>query len=99
MKRRVLSLVCACVVACVCVMSVYQLSEAERMEHLYPLSTHVVEVDRVDDVVTVEDSVGNLWSFFGCEDWIVGDGCAMLMDDMGTASIYDDAILATYYQA
>lgn len=65
--------------------------------HLYALTTCVVTVDEITDTVTVEDNNGNLWDFFGCEDWAVGDICSMLMDDNGTTEIYDDIIINTRY--
>lgn len=49
------------------------------------------------DTVFVEDSVGNIWSFEGAEDWETGDRAAMIMDDNGTKQIYDDAIMQIRY--
>ncbi len=65
----------------------------------YALTTYVVEVDRDNDIVTCEDYNGNLWEFYGCEDWEVGDCASLLMNDQGTPSIYDDAIEDTHYSA
>ena len=58
----------------------------------YALTACVVEVDRDNDIVTCEDSNGNLWEFYGCEDWQEGDCASLLMNDQGTPSVYDDAI-------
>ena len=49
------------------------------------------------DTVYVTDSTGNVWSFEGAEDWQTGDRAAMLMDDNGTETIYDDEILQIRY--
>lgn len=65
----------------------------------YALTTCVVEVDRDNDIVTCEDSNGNLWEFYGCEDWQEGDCASLLMNSRGTASIYDDAIEGARYSA
>lgn len=65
----------------------------------YALTTCVVEVDRDNDIVTCEDSNGNLWEFYGCEDWQKGDCASLLMNDQGTPSIYDDAIEGARYSA
>ena len=65
----------------------------------YALSTTVTDVDYKTDVVTVTDHNGNEWQFSGCEDWMTGDGCALVMDDMGTEIIYDDEIMNTRYFA
>ena len=65
----------------------------------YALTTCVVEIDRDSDIVTCEDSNGNLWEFYGCEDWEIGDCASLLMDNQGTESIYDDSIEAARYNA
>lgn len=65
--------------------------------NLYPMTAVVYELDRENDLVTVEDANGNLWQFEGCEDWDINDICSMLMDDCGTASIYDDEIVMVRY--
>lgn len=64
---------------------------------LYPITTIVYELDRENDLVTVKDANGNLWQFEGCEDWEINDICSMLMNDCGTASIYDDEIVMVRY--
>lgn len=56
---------------------------------------HGVVIDReIDDeiVVVVEDDAGFLWAFCA-EDIFVGEHVAMLMDDMGTLEITDDAVV------
>ena len=50
-----------------------------------------------EDVVYCVDFSGNEWSFTGIEDWMVGDFCSMVMDNMGTKCIYDDEIVSTRY--
>ena len=67
--------------------------------NVYATTARVVELDRAADVVTVEDSNGELWAFDGCEDWQEGDCVSMVMHDMGTASIYDDEIVSVRYSA
>lgn len=63
----------------------------------YPMSAVVVELDAERDVVVIEDFNGNLWEFESIEDWMVGDICACIMNDMGTEIIYDDVIVTTKY--
>jgi len=58
----------------------------------YELVTLAVAVDDSNDVVVCEDSNGNLWEFQGVQNWKLGDSIHLLMDDMNTASIYDDTI-------
>lgn len=77
-------------------LSLAKLYNANQISHLYPLTTTVTEIK--NDTVTVEDSNGNLWSFNGAEDWEVGDGCALIMDDNSTSEIIDDKIISAKYQ-
>lgn len=64
---------------------------------VYAALTVVTEVDEEEDVVYCVDFSGNEWSFTGIEDWMVGDFCSMVMDNMGTKRIYDDEIVSTRY--
>lgn len=63
----------------------------------YAMTTVVVELDRMEDTVIVEDGNGNLWAFQHVEDWQVGDCACLVMDTMGTNSIYDDMIVSVRY--
>ena len=58
----------------------------------YALTTCVVNIDRENDIVTCEDSNGNLWEFYGVEDWEIGDCASLLMNSRGTEKIQDDTI-------
>lgn len=58
----------------------------------YALTTKVVDLDLENDLVTCEDCNGNLWQFFGVEDWEIEDGASLLMNDSGTPEIWDDVI-------
>ncbi len=71
----------------------------ERKPDYYALATTVNAIDRDTDVVTCEDYNGNLWEFYGVEDWQVGDNANLLMDTMGTERIYDDEICGATYGA
>ena len=63
----------------------------------YALTTVIVSLDYDADVVECMDFNGNVWAFDGCEDWQLMDVCSMVMDDAGTESIYDDAIINCRY--
>lgn len=68
------------------------------ISRLYPAYTVVTEVNYETDEVFCEDFVGNVWSFYGTEDWIEGDIASLLMDTMGTEeTIYDDEIVRARY--
>lgn len=65
---------------------------------LYPEVGIIVELDYAEDLVTVEDVAGNLWQFYGTEDFCIGDLVRVLMYNAGTPhSIYDDQILIAWY--
>lgn len=58
----------------------------------------VTRLDRDADVVTFTDSVGNDWSFYGVEDWMIGDGVSAVMNDNGTDNIFDDEVVNVRYE-
>lgn len=65
---------------------------------IYSRSAVVVGVDYTSDVVTVEDSTGNLWTFEGVEDYDLSDRVALTMHDNGTDwNITDDRIIEMRY--
>lgn len=73
-------------------------ADADPAAHdYYALATTVCAIDRDADVVVCEDYNGNVWEFYGAEDWEVGDNANLLMDTMGTTTIYDDAIAGATY--
>ena len=71
-------------------------TETLKIKH-YPSCGTVVEVNRENGRIVVEDFNGNLWAFEGGEDWLEGDICAMTMSDEGTPSIYDDVVIQARY--
>ena len=71
--------------------------EAEAVSHLYPKATVVSHLDDENDTVYIKDFDGYEWTFYGVEDWEVGDLCSVIMDDMGTREIFDDKIICTRY--
>lgn len=65
--------------------------------HLYPMSGIVTAIDREADIVEVTTQNGHIWAFYGAEDWMEGDVCALLMNDCGTPTILDDEIISVRY--
>lgn len=96
MKNKIVMAVLVCL-AVGSGFTVGKIAERKQVENMYPLSTIVTEINIKDDSITVEDSNGNLWDFYGVEDWQVGDGCSLLMDNNGTENIEDDIIISTQY--
>ena len=66
-------------------------------DRLYPLNTVVQEINEKTDTVTCADYNGNLWEFYGVEDWQEGDFATMIMDTCGTTNIFDDEIVKVEY--
>lgn len=64
-------------------------------ENRYPETGVVVEI--YDDTVVVETSTGNLFEFYGSEDWFIGDCVSMIMDSCGTVEVNDDMIITVKY--
>ena len=71
---------------------------AGAVSEFYPRCAVVTSIDEVEDLVTVEDFAGVVWSFYGVEDFIVGDLVAMLLWDCGTPdTIFDDEVIDAVY--
>ena len=64
---------------------------------LYPRTGYITEI--ADGKCVVEDSVGIEWEFeTDADDWLVGDGIAMIVYDNETPdTIYDDVVVASRY--
>ena len=67
---------------------------------IYSRSAVVVGIDYIADIVTVEDSTGNLWTFEGVEDYDLRDRVSLTMHDNGTDwDIKDDRIIEVRYDS
>ena len=69
----------------------------EQKAKTYPLTVKIITINRETDTVECVDGAGNVWEFFGCEDWQEGDFASLLMNDKRTSSIYDDEIIIARY--
>ena len=77
---------------CICGIAFY------KPHKQYAKSFIVVDVDYKNDIVTLKDFNNFLFCFSGCEDWLVGDICAAILDDNGTEEIiFDDSIISVNY--
>lgn len=63
----------------------------------YPQAFTVTALDQRTDTVTVTTASGFDYSFFGIEDWMLGDIAAAIMDNNGTEDITDDRIVDIRY--
>jgi len=64
---------------------------------LYALAGRIVGFDYASDEVFFVDGAGLVWSFYGIEDWSIGDIVACVMSDNNTEEIDDDIILSVRY--
>ena len=60
----------------------------------YTMQAKVIDVDTASDTVQIEDSHGEIWEFFGTENFQKDNSVIVLMDNQGTSTIYDDKILS-----
>ena len=66
---------------------------------LYPETARIFDLNYEEDLVTVETFNGQLFIFEGCEDYTIGDCVSLIMEDNGTESVYDDAVVKAEYSA
>lgn len=72
-------------------------AQAQPKGALYPTCGVVTETDETTDTVTFTTDSGNMYVFYGVEDWLEGDKIAAIMDDKGTDQVYDDAVIDVRY--
>ena len=63
----------------------------------YPETFIVVAVDEDHDFITLMDFNGFTWTWYGVDDWMIGDIAAAIMDSNGTEFIADDEIIMLKY--
>lgn len=73
------------------------LSSAVIRTDFYPEYATVTKVDELTNEVIVKTPTGILWSFYGTEDWCIGDGAALIICSNGTKEIADDLVLSAKY--
>ena len=95
MKKTVTIIVLVCMIFAYYV-NMQRVTKQENMSNYYSLICEVVTVDNDNDTVICEDCNGNLWEFYGIENWEVGDYVNLLMYDCDTVDIYDDKIQSVY---
>lgn len=64
---------------------------------VYGRVTEVIGFDFDYDIVIVEDNMGFRWSFYGIEDWCIGDIAVLTLNTKGTELIFDDEIVSVRY--
>lgn len=87
------------VIAVLAIINFYKINNIVKENSFYPMTAKIIEIDRAEDIVTVEDSTGNVWEFYGVEDFEKDDCVSMIMDSKNTESIFDDEIINVKYSA
>lgn len=64
---------------------------------IYPQNFIVSEIDYKNNIVYIETPTGFIYSFYGVDDWLVGDHCSAIMFDNYTKNIIDDKIVSVKY--
>lgn len=88
MKKLLIIILAIAIIACTC---------SCGKSTLYPETGKVVEI--CNDEVVVETCTGNLFTFYGAEDWFIGDCVSLTMDSCGTQRVTDDIIIDAHYSA
>ena len=72
--------------------------EAPKLEHYYPQTFIVYEIDREYDIIYLMTPTGSAeFEYEGVEDWHAGDIASAIMYDNGTSKINDDTIVTLQY--
>lgn len=64
---------------------------------IYPQTTIVTNVDYINDIVTIETFSGNIYQFYGCDDYIINDIVSCIMFTNYTENVTDDIIIMKQY--
>ena len=66
-------------------------------DNLYILKTTIMEINNKSDIVTVITDNGNMYQFYGIEDWQINDKCLLIMDGKEVNNPKDDVIIKGIY--
>jgi len=81
----------------VIIITLFVLLAVSASAEIYPQTFVVGDINRSTNAVAFVDYNGNIWTWEGIEDWMIGDIAAAIMDDNGTETIYDDMIITLRY--
>lgn len=59
----------------------------------YPKTGEIFKVDYRENLVYIVDETGNIWTFYGAENWRRGDVCSLIMSGHFTETVFDDSIV------
>lgn len=92
MLKRVLATVLSAVMA---ITPATAIQAKAHKSHLYPAAGIVRATYKKSSVVSVKLKNGVIFEFYAedVKDWRKGDLCAMIIDNNGTKTIYDDMVI------
>lgn len=92
MLKRVLATVLSAVMA---ITPTTAIQAKAHKSHLYPAAGIVRATYKKSSVVSVKLKNGVIFEFYAedVKDWHKGDLCAMIIDNNGTKTIYDDMVI------
>lgn len=64
------------------------MTSGNNLENVRPMASVVVEIDEESDTVVCEDFTGNLWAFYGTDDWEINDVCVLMMNNQEIADVW-----------
>lgn len=67
------------------------------LDHIYPETLIVEELDYENDLVFLRDFNGYLWAIEEVQDWEIGDVVSVIFYDCDTDDIFDDEIVYIRY--
>jgi hypothetical protein len=82
------------IVAIITVSLIHQVTSPTDNNTHYVTQAKVIGINTASDTVQIEDSHGEIWEFFGTENFQKGNSVIVLMDDQSTSTVYDDTILS-----
>lgn len=62
----------------------------------YPRIMTVTNIETETEIIVCDDAEGNLWTFYGMENYKIGTNVFVIMDSKGTEEIFDDSIIEVY---
>lgn len=85
------TLIAVSIIALMVALPIY--ARTDTLQDLYPKTMTVVEVDRDNNLIVLEDTDGHLWEYENSDVWFKGDKAAVLMDMNGTTDVTNDTII------
>lgn len=84
MKRIIIALIL------LCMLFTTATAEYERLSIWFG---NVIDLEWDTDCVSIDDGLGSIWEYYGCDQFFYDDLVVMVIDDKGTAEWADDSVI------